>query len=125
MQILIHYKVDVKVRDTDGMSPSMWACRMDNIDHYTLVNDVMVNLDPRLNEMTDDNCEKDAMGRTIFHWSVRKTEPLECLKVGSITSYKDKHLLTIENHGLSFFMRKRFLDTMESFGNPYVMTILR
>ena len=67
--------IDTTVRDNDGMTPSMWACRMDNIEHFELLSSVQISVDE------EDGIERDNNGKTWMHWSVRRTEPLECLKV--------------------------------------------
>jgi len=67
--------IDTTVCDNDGMTPSMWACRMDNIEHFELLSSVQVSVEE------EDGIERDNNGRTWMHWSVRRTEPLECLKV--------------------------------------------
>ena len=64
------------VRDKEGMSPCMWACRMDHIEHFELLSGVE---NPEVEE--EDGFERDLAGKTWMHWSVRRTEPLECLKV--------------------------------------------
>ena len=56
----------------------MWACRMDHIDHFQLLSDVAA----QRGELDDEDFEHDHQGRTWMHWSVRRTEPLECLRVG-------------------------------------------
>ena len=54
----------------------MWACRMDHIEHFELLTAV-----DHEDEEEEDGYERDLSGRTWMHWSVRRTEPLECLKV--------------------------------------------
>ena len=76
LQLLIKYRVDISIGDNDGMTPAMWACRLDHIDHYGLLS---AHFNP--NETDQDEFETDNSGRSWFHWSVRRTEPLECLKV--------------------------------------------
>ena len=66
----------MRVRDKEGMTPSMWACRMDNIEHFELLTAV-----DHGDSDEDDGYERDLSGKTWMHWSVRRTEPLECLKV--------------------------------------------
>ena len=34
LQLLIEQKASTVVRDAEGMSPSMWACRLDHIEHF-------------------------------------------------------------------------------------------
>lgn len=63
----------MNVRDTEGMSPSMWACRMDHIEHFELLSQVEIQ--------EEDGFERDLSGKTWMHWSIRRNEPLECLKV--------------------------------------------
>ncbi|CAF3254420.1 unnamed protein product [Rotaria socialis] len=69
LKILIEYNVDIHTRDADGMTPAMWACHLDRYDHFR-----------ELSRYMHDIMEKDDDGRTWIHHSVRKTEPLECLK---------------------------------------------
>ena len=40
-QLLIERGANVNIRDKDGLSPSMWACRMDNIKHFQLLSQVI------------------------------------------------------------------------------------
>ena len=54
----------------------MWACRMDNIKHF----EFLCNAENNAIEEAD-GIERDANGRTWMHWSVRRTNPLECLQV--------------------------------------------
>lgn len=68
----------MNVRDNDGLSPSMWACRMDHIEHFELLSQVENQV---IEE--EDGLERDNNGRTWMHWSVRRTDPHECLKVSA------------------------------------------
>lgn len=79
LQILIDRGVDVGVRDADGLSPSMWACRLDHIEHFDVLSSIQ-SMQSRPTDGEDDGFERDKARRTWMHWSVRKTEPLECLK---------------------------------------------
>lgn len=79
LQILVDRGVDVGVRDVDGLSPSMWACRLDHIEHFDVLSS-MLSMQNRAIDGEDDGFERDKADRTWMHWSVRKTEPLECLK---------------------------------------------
>ncbi|XP_059178384.1 serine/arginine repetitive matrix protein 1-like isoform X2 [Physella acuta] len=75
LQILLAHQAFCGIRDKDGLTPSMWACRMDNIKHFEL----LCKADnSRVEE--SDGIERDANGRTWMHWSVRRTQPLECLQ---------------------------------------------
>ena len=76
LQMLIQAGMSVNVRDTEGMSPSMWACRMDHIEHFELLSRVENQDIPE-----EDQFERDHSGKTWMHHSVRRTEPLECLRV--------------------------------------------
>ncbi|XP_055861135.1 uncharacterized protein LOC106079642 isoform X2 [Biomphalaria glabrata] len=75
LQILLAHKAHCGVRDKDGLTPSMWACRMDNIKHFELLCSADTN---PVEE--PDGIERDSCGRTWMHWSVRRTLPLECLQ---------------------------------------------
>ena len=75
VQVLLEHGTDPAIRDKDGLSPSMWACRMDHIKHFEL----LCRCDYPISE--PDNIERDANGKTLMHWAVRRTEPLECLQV--------------------------------------------
>ena len=55
----------------------MWACRMDHIEHFELLSQA-----DNQDVLEDDGFERDNNGRTWMHWSVRRVESLECLKVG-------------------------------------------
>lgn len=73
-QLLLPHNINVSSRDKDGLSPSMWACRLDHIDHFELL--------CKANQwQNDEEVEIDDSGRTWLHWAVRRTEPLECLQV--------------------------------------------
>lgn len=73
------------------MSPSMWACFLDHLEHLKLLNningDVLGNAADRL-LFQNDAKETDNDGRTWVHWSVRKTDPLKCLKVKNLLNLK-------------------------------------
>lgn len=77
--------MDVGVRDDEGLSPSMWACRLDHIEHFALLSTVQTQQLRGRNHPDDDDeedgFERDKARRTWMHWSIRRTEPLECLKV--------------------------------------------
>ena len=73
---MIDQGVSVNLRDKEGMSPAMWACRMDHIEHFELLSAV-----PNQQIEEEDGLERDAAGKTWLHWAVRRTEPLECLQV--------------------------------------------
>ncbi|XP_036369146.1 probable serine/threonine-protein kinase nek3 isoform X2 [Octopus sinensis] len=73
LKLLLPLNVNVSSRDKDGLSPSMWACRLDHIDHFELL--------CKANQwQNDEEVETDDSGRTWLHWAVRRTEPLECLQ---------------------------------------------
>ncbi|XP_013394393.1 inversin-A-like, partial [Lingula anatina] len=74
LKLLLEHEVSINVRDKDGMTPSMWACRMDHIQHFEL----LTSVDDQWS--SGDGLERDNHGKTWMHWSVRKTEPLECLQ---------------------------------------------
>lgn len=74
-QILLAHGASVGTRDKDMLTPLMWACRMDNIQHFEL----LCQADNKVEE--HDGIERDANGRTWMHWSVRRSQPLECLQV--------------------------------------------
>lgn len=66
------------------MSASMWACFLDHLEHFKLLNNLDGGEDTSMESSLLRNEEKretDNDGRTWVHWSVRKTEPLKCLKV--------------------------------------------
>ena len=73
------------VRDDEGLSPSMWACRLDHIEHFALLSTVQAQQlqhgRNRRDNDEEDGFERDKANRTWMHWSIRRTEPLECLKV--------------------------------------------
>jgi len=59
------------------MSPTMWACHLDHIEHFKL----LTKLDDVNKSFDLDNLEQDNDGRTWVHWCVRKNEPFQCLNV--------------------------------------------
>lgn len=77
------------------MSPSMWACFLDHLEHLKLLNningDLIGNAADRL-LFQNDAKETDNDGRTWVHWSVRKTDPLKCLKVKKSLKLKNSSL---------------------------------
>ncbi|GFR92060.1 ankyrin repeat domain-containing protein 55 [Elysia marginata] len=75
LQVLLNNRVFAGTRDKDGLTPSMWACRMDNIRHFELLCQAENN-----HVEEPDGIERDGNGRTWMHWSVRRTQPLECLQ---------------------------------------------
>ncbi|GFO32691.1 ankyrin repeat domain-containing protein 55, partial [Plakobranchus ocellatus] len=75
LQVLLQNRVFAGTRDKDGLTPSMWACRMDNIRHFELLCQAENN-----HVEEPDGIERDGNGRTWMHWSVRRTQPLECLQ---------------------------------------------
>ncbi|CAD5120999.1 DgyrCDS9543 [Dimorphilus gyrociliatus] len=68
--------LDLTATDKDGMTVLMWACRMDNIDHFTKI--MKAQGDKGLPQL-GDGFERDKIGRSWVHWSVRRAKPLECL----------------------------------------------
>jgi len=85
--MLLDEHVDTGVRDSEGLSPAMWACRSDRIAHFHLLSsyEQEQNATRQRRDCRDvvdsDGYERDLCGRTWLHWSVRRVEPLECLKV--------------------------------------------
>ncbi|CAF1449584.1 unnamed protein product [Adineta ricciae] len=69
LKLLIDYNIDIHIKDIDGMTAAMWACHLDRHEHFQVLSRYMDNV-----------IETDNDGRTWIHHSVRKTEPLECLK---------------------------------------------
>ncbi|CAF1139050.1 unnamed protein product [Adineta steineri] len=69
LKLLIEYNIDVHIKDIDGMTAAMWACHLDRFEHFI-----------ELSQHMNDSIETDNDGRTWIHHSVRKTEPLKCLK---------------------------------------------
>ena len=96
LKTLLKFNPNIQIKDKDGMSPAMWACHLDHLEHFKLLtklDDVNKNID--LN-----NLEQDNDGRTWMHWCVRKNEPFQCLNVGNsliLIILKNKLNLTIEN----------------------------
>uniref|UniRef100_A0A1I8HGI7 ANK_REP_REGION domain-containing protein n=1 Tax=Macrostomum lignano TaxID=282301 RepID=A0A1I8HGI7_9PLAT len=74
LKILLKSRANPSVRDRDLTTPSMWACRLDNIDHFAILSRLV-----QVNEFAD-GMERDASGWTFLHWAVRRQEPLECLR---------------------------------------------
>ena len=81
--MLLDEHVDTGVRDCEGLSPAMWSCRSDCIEHFELLSsyDLKQNATRKHRDCDDGGYERDLCGRTWLHWSVRRVEPLECLKV--------------------------------------------
>jgi len=88
LQILVDECVPAGVRDSEGMTPAMWACRFDRVSHFdVLTNCRNVTKKQQMQDHSlgaDDDVymhEHDMLGRTCLHWSIRRVEPLDCLKV--------------------------------------------
>ena len=77
----------MRVQDREGMTPSMWACRMDNIEHLEVLERAVGN-----SQDSSTPLERDTTGKTWLHWSLRRTEPLECLSVSTYTIFKQTDL---------------------------------
>jgi ankyrin repeat protein len=71
LRVLLDYNVDLNIKDQDGMSAAMWACHLDHFEHLRLIN----KASPQQLKFDVDND-----GKSCIHWSIRKKEPLECLK---------------------------------------------
>jgi len=81
-QMLLDENVDAGVRDCEGLSPTMWACRSDSIEHFHLLTSYQREQNStRQADHQNGVDERDLAGRTCLHWSVRRVEPLECLRV--------------------------------------------
>lgn len=78
-QMLLAECVDSGLRDCEGLSPAMWACRSDCIEQFNLLTDYHCQQNSATHHSGTD--ERDLSGRTCLHWSVRRVEPLECLRV--------------------------------------------
>jgi len=91
--MLLDEGVDTGVRDRDGLSPAMWACRSDHITHFHLLSNYEQKQAPNRQRQVHregidgDGYERDLCGRTWLHWAVRRVEPLECLKVGLYSTF--------------------------------------
>jgi len=89
-QLLLNKGVDSDTRDRDGLSPMMWACRWDRIEHFDMLSkhSEMERRTKRNRQnqgaFDENGLERDDSGRTYFHWSVRRIEPLECLAVSML-----------------------------------------
>ena len=92
-QILVNADVDVQVRDNSGMTPSMWACRMDCLHSLqTLLSASQNRANNSANNQHQNTVtsltgkggvgdEVDESGWGWVHWAIRRTEPLTCLTV--------------------------------------------
>lgn len=78
LKVLLKYEPNKRIKDKDGMSPSMWACHLDHLEHFKLINQLDNNVNMKLDL---SNLEVDNDGRSWLHWSIRKNEPLQCLNV--------------------------------------------
>lgn len=81
-QLLIQHHADVNTRDKDGLSPCMWACRLDHIEHFQCLCQA-----DNFHVDDADGIERDLIGRTWMHWAVRRMEPLECLQVQKFLNF--------------------------------------
>lgn len=78
---MLKHNANVHIKDKDGMSPVMWACFLDRLEHFKLLTNINEPLTNSAKLIDLDEKEADNDGRSWVHWSVRKTEPLKCLKV--------------------------------------------
>ena len=72
--MLLKFNPNINVKDKDGLSALMWACSLDQLEHFKLLKNE--NETKQFNEPDVDND-----GRTWIHWAVRKNEPFLCLNV--------------------------------------------
>ena len=81
-QMLLDECIDTGVRDSEGLSPAMWACRSDYVKHFDLLTSYQRQQNAsRPSGHLSGVDERDLAGRTCLHWSVRRVEPLGCLRV--------------------------------------------
>ena len=80
---MLKYNPDTSLKDKDGLTPCMWACHLDHLNHFKLLTKLENVNKINFNELVTDND-----GRTWIHWSVRKNEPLQCLTVNFNLFYK-------------------------------------
>ena len=64
------------MKDRDGLSALSWACHLDHLEHFKKLREIY-----NVNHPIDPDLDND--GRTWIHWSVRKSEPFQCLNVRS------------------------------------------
>ena len=74
---MLKFNPNIHIKDKDGMSPAMWACHLDHIEHFKL----LTKLDDVNKSFDLNSLEQDNDGRTWMHWCVRKNEPFQCLNV--------------------------------------------
>lgn len=75
--MLLKAVVNRSPRDRDGLTPAMWACHVDNKKHFDLITSGQHKVEEH------DGIERDMMERTWIHWSVKRSDSLECLDVCS------------------------------------------
>ena len=80
LKLLLKYNPSVSVKDRDGLTPAMWACHLDHLEHFKLLSKID-NVNRKFDSISRSELETDNDGRTWIHWSVRKTEPIQCLNV--------------------------------------------
>ncbi|XP_030848165.1 trithorax group protein osa isoform X1 [Strongylocentrotus purpuratus] len=73
LDMLLKAVVNRSPRDRDGLTPAMWACHVDNKTHFDLITAGQHKVEEH------DGIERDMMERTWIHWSVKRSESLECL----------------------------------------------
>ena len=78
---MLKYNPNRQIKDRDGLSPSMWACHLDRLEHFKLISRIDASAKNFTLHIAQLEQETDNDGRTCVHWSVRKNEPLECLNV--------------------------------------------
>jgi len=86
LKALLKYNPDIHIKDKDGMSPSMWACHLDHLEHLKLLNKLTDGKSHLISKLNESDLDND--GKSWLHWSVRKNEPLECLNVIKINLNK-------------------------------------
>ena len=75
VQILLDGEhVEVSARDAEGMTPAMYACHLDRLEHLQLLRRASAAGDELL-------FDTDRRGRCALHYAIRRAESLRCLTV--------------------------------------------
>jgi ankyrin repeat protein len=126
LKVLLKYSPNLNVKDKDEMSPSMWACHLDHLDHLKL----LTNLNDDDVKFNLNNLDSDNDGRTWIHWSVRKNEPLKCLKFllnNNSIGLKDKEgktCLHVAAEQGALQACKYIIQSAIAMGNAIIQTII-
>ena len=75
---LLQFGGNISAADSEGLTPSMWACHFDQLQSLQVLHGALARIDPEEDAIFQDI---DCYGQSVIHWSVKGVGSLECLKV--------------------------------------------